>query len=260
MEQKTRFARLKKEILKRAHAAQACTEQYGRAYKAESVEALMTVVKDNFSWCCKESVLTPDLISEYEEFAANGIFANQDVDSGYLLASGDAIVEVSGNAIVEASGDATVEAWDNAKVRAWGNATVRAWDNATVEALDTATVRALDTATVRAFDNATVEALDTAKVWAWDTVTVRAFDNAQVRASGNATVEASDFVTVEAFNKATARASDFAYVVSIYTLECKILGNAIYRVINGNTVYYASDDIKFEKQKQEEGKTRNMEV
>ena len=236
MEQKTRFARLKKEILKRAHAAQACTEQYGRAYKAESVEALMTVVKDNFSWCCKESVLTPDLISEYEEFAANGIFANQDVDSGYLLASGDAIVEVSGNAIVEASGDATVEAWDNAKVRAWDNATVRA------------------------FDNATVEALDTAKVWAWDTVTVRAFDNAQVRASGNATVEASDFVTVEAFNKATARASDFAYVVSIYTLECKILGNAIYRVINGNTVYYASDDIKFEKQKQEEGKTRNMEV
>ena len=96
----------------------------------------------------------------------------------------------------------------NATVRAWGNATVEAWDNATVEAWGNATVRALGNATVRAWDNATVEA------------------------SGNATVEALDN----------------AYCTSYSMIKCKLLGHALHKVRSTNTVYFASDRIKFVKQ------------
>ena len=39
-----RFEELKRIILDRAHTASACKEQYGRAYRSETVEELMTVI------------------------------------------------------------------------------------------------------------------------------------------------------------------------------------------------------------------------
>nr|DAR35742.1 MAG TPA: hypothetical protein [Caudoviricetes sp.] len=106
-----KFEEIKQEILRRAHEANACKEQYGRAYKAEDMAGLCRVIKDNWNWCCIWNVVTPDLLEKYrEEFAGQLIYMNVDTDKGFLFASG------------------------NATVRAWGNATVRAWDNATVEA------------------------------------------------------------------------------------------------------------------------------
>jgi len=127
MEKDTRFEGLKAEILRRAKEAQACVPEYSRAYKVETLQELMEVVKENFYWCCAHGVITPELVAEHEEeFEWNGIYANKSVKSGYILASG--------NATVEAWGNATVRAWDNATVRASGNATVEASGNATVEA------------------------------------------------------------------------------------------------------------------------------
>ena len=124
------FKELKQEILDRAHKAEACTEQYGRAYKSETARQLLTVVKDNFGWACNHNVLTVDLIEKYKDtFAENQIYANQSVQDGYLLCD-NALVYASGNALVEASDNATVEASGNATVKAWGNATVYASDNA----------------------------------------------------------------------------------------------------------------------------------
>lgn len=109
MEKDTRFEGLKAEILRRAKEAQACVPEYSRAYKVETLQELMEVVKENFYWCCAHGVITPELVAEHEEeFEWNGIYANKSVKSGYILASGTA----------------TVEAWDNATVRAWGNAYV----------------------------------------------------------------------------------------------------------------------------------------
>ena len=73
-------------------------------------------------------------------------------------------------------------------------------------------------------------------------------DSATVKAWGNATVKACDNATVEAWGNATVKACDNAYCTSYSTIECKLSDNAIYRVRSSNTVYYASDDIKFEKQ------------
>jgi len=101
MEKDTRFEGLKAEILRRAKEAQACVPEYSRAYKVETLQELMEVVKENFYWCCAHGVITPELVAEHEEeFEWNGIYANKSVKSGYILASGNATVEASGNAYV----------------------------------------------------------------------------------------------------------------------------------------------------------------
>lgn len=113
-------------------------------------------------------------------------------------------------------------------------------DTATVEAFGNVIVEAFGNATVKAFDNVMVNAFDNATVIAFDTATVIAFDNVTVNAFGNATVEAFDNVTVKAYGN--------TYCISYSTIECKLSDNAIYRIKSSNTIYYASDNIKFEKQ------------
>jgi hypothetical protein len=137
------FKEFKKEILRRAKEANACTEQYRRAYQSNDLVELMQVIKDNFDFAVRRKVIDPSLIETHkEQFNANQIYCNVDVSEGFLLASGNVTVKAWGNATVEASGNATVEAWGNATVEAWDNATVKAWGNATVEAWDNATVKA----------------------------------------------------------------------------------------------------------------------
>ena len=228
-----KFEEIKQEILRRAHDAGACKEQYGRAYKAETMAGLCRVIKDNWGWYCDNAVVTPDLLKKYrDEFAEQQIYVNVDTDNGFLLATGNATLEAWGNATVWASGNAMVEVWDDVTVRAWDNATVRAWDNATV----------------RAWDNATVRASGNAMVEAWDNATVRVSGNAMVEAWDNATVRASDNAMVEAWDNATVRASDNAYCTSYRMIKCKLSGHALHKVRSTNTVYFASDGIKFVKQ------------
>ena len=211
----TNFSELKERILASARIAEACREQYGRAYSSETPEELMEVIKHNFHWCVANKVLTVSLMEEYRDlFTEHGIHCNESVDSGYLLAD---------NATVEAWGNATVEAWGNATVRASGNATVRAYDSATVEAWGNATVQASGNATVRACDSATVQAYDSATVRAYDSATVRAYDSA------------------------TVRACDSVYVTSYHTIECQLSDKAIYRIREANTIRFASDELKFER-------------
>ena len=248
MTQKTDFEDIKAEILNRAKAAKACTKQYSRAYKSETLQELCSVIKDNFSWCFNNKVITSNLLMQYrEDFAQNDIFINISVRSGFLLCD-NATVEAWGNATVEAYGNVTVEAWDNATVEAWGNATVKAYSSVTVEAYGNVTVEAWDNVTVEAWGNATVKAWGNATVKAYGNVTVEAWDNATVEAWDNATVKAYSSVTVEAWDNATVEAWGNAYCTSPCIIECKLSNNAIYRVKSTNTVYYSSDNINFIKQ------------
>lgn len=106
MTQKTDFEAIKAEILNRAKAAKACTGQYSRAYKSETLQELCSVIKDNFRWCFNNKVITSNLLMQYrEDFAQNDIFINISVRSGFLLCD-----------------NATVEAWDNVTVEACDNA------------------------------------------------------------------------------------------------------------------------------------------
>ena len=208
MTQKTDFEDIKAEILNRAKAAKACTEQYRRAYKSETLQELCGVIKDNFNWCFNSKVITSNLLMQYrEDFAQNDIFINISVRSGFLLCD---------NVTVKAYGNATVEAYGNVTVKAYGNATVKAYGNVTVEAYGNVTVKAYGNATVKAYGNVTVEACDNA--------TVKACDNVTVKACGN------------------------AYCTSHCIIECKLSDGAIYRVKSTNTVYYSSDNINFIKQ------------
>lgn len=113
MESTDKFNEIKAEILSRAKEANACKEQYGRAYTSGSLAELMQVVKDNFSWACCNKVITPDLIEKYrEEFASNDIYLNVNVEHGYLLCD---------NSSVEARNNSSVVAWNNSSVVACGN-------------------------------------------------------------------------------------------------------------------------------------------
>ena len=180
-----RFEELKKIILERAREAQACREQYGRAYMAESFQQLMEVVRDNFCWAVNNSVIDGDLIDTYQdEFNAGRIWHNEDVTEGFLLASG--------SATVRASGSATVEAYDSATVRASGSATVRASGSATVRAYCSATVEAYDSATVEASGSATVEASGNSYVTSYDMFECKISDRAILRIKKTNTILYSD--------------------------------------------------------------------
>ena len=87
-----------------------------------------------------------------------------------------------------------------------------------------------------------------ATVMACDNATVKAYDGATVKAYDGATVEARDNATVTAFDNATVTAYDNAYCTSLFMIECKLHGNAIYRLRSENTIFYANDEIKFVKQ------------
>ena len=229
-----RFKEFKDIILNKAKEESACKGQYQRALKSGTFEDLISIIKDNFQWSINHKIIDPILIKEYkQEFNGNGIWCNENICNGFLLATD--------NATVRATDNATVEATDNAAVRATGNATVRAYGNATVEAYNNATVEAYDNATVRAYGNATVEAYGNATVEAYNNATVEAYDNATVRAYGNATVEAYGNATVEAYNN--------AYIYSYYIIECKLKDNAVYRLISENKIFYPEETaINIEKQ------------
>ena len=120
----TIFTELKAEILRRAKDAKACTEQYRRAYKSETVAELMQVIKDNFSWCFKHDVIDIDLILKYkDEFNTNDIWANESVSRGFLLC-----------------GNATVEAWGNSYCTSYTLLECKLSDNAIYRVRSTNTI------------------------------------------------------------------------------------------------------------------------
>ena len=101
----TKFQELKSIILESAKKAGACKEEYAKAYKSQSESELLQVVKENFNWCCNNSVLTGDLIDSFKEiFNENKILHNESFKNGFILAYGSATVEAYGSATVEASG------------------------------------------------------------------------------------------------------------------------------------------------------------
>ena len=148
-----RFEELKKIILERAHAAGACREQYGRAYKAENLADLMAVVRDNFYWAVNTSVIDGELIDTYKsEFNEGRIWHNENISEGCLLASGSATVEAYDSATVEAYDSATVEAYGSATVKAYGSAYICSWSVKECQLNDHAVYRIMESNTIRYVD------------------------------------------------------------------------------------------------------------
>ena len=181
----SRFEEFKKIILDCAKKAAACTEQYRRAYSSESFKELTTVIRDNFFWCVNNDVITGELIDEYkQEFADGGIWHNENVTEGYMIAT------------------------DSATVKAFGSATVKAFGSATVDASDSVTVEATGSATVWAFDSTTVDASGSATVWAYYSATVKASDSVYVNTNSSIECKLSDFAIARVNNVKICYASD----------------------------------------------------
>ena len=126
-------AEILSEVLAIAKERSACTSEYRRAAESTDMASLAAVLRDNFHWCCKNGLLTPDTITRWR-LRDHGIACNEDVSSGYCLASDNATVIASDNATVRVSGSATVEAYGSATVRACDSATVIAYDSAYIYA------------------------------------------------------------------------------------------------------------------------------
>lgn len=219
----TNFNEIKQEILQRAKKAGACKSEYARVYAVETLSELSQVIKDNFHWVCFHDVLTVDLIDKYkEDFAASDIYANQDVNRGYLICR-----------------NATVKVYGNAKVEAYGYSKVEAYENSKIEAYNYTNVEAYDYTNVKAYCDITVQAYNYAKVIAYGHTKIMAYDSAMVTAYHN--------VMVEAYDTSLITVRDNAHCTSPYAINCKLSDHAIYCDQGTNTIYYADSDIKFVK-------------
>lgn len=121
-----RFEEFKDIILNKAKEESACKGQYQRALKSGTFEDLISIIKDNFQWSINHKIIDPILIKEYkQEFNVNGIWCNENICNGFLLATGNAIVEATGNATVRAYGNAYIYSYYIIKCKLKDNAVYR---------------------------------------------------------------------------------------------------------------------------------------
>ena len=85
----TNFKEVKDSLLSFGKNHSACQPEYKRLYAAESIEAVMAVVKDNFSWCCQFNDFVDVLLAHRGQFAEHKIWINTSVEIqegvGFLL-------------------------------------------------------------------------------------------------------------------------------------------------------------------------------
>ena len=87
----TNYEKIKSDLLAFGKKNGACVGQYQRLYKADSIEEVIAVVKDNFWWCAKYRDFADVIMANREQFSEHQIWANQDVSIqegvGYLVAT-----------------------------------------------------------------------------------------------------------------------------------------------------------------------------
>ena len=143
----TNYDKIKSDLLDFGKRNGACIGQYQRLYKAESIEDVISVVKDNFGWCIQFKDFADVLMANREQFAEHQIWINQDVEIqegvGFLLVT-------EGMINAESCGTSTI------RVKSCGTSTINAtsWDTSTInaESCGTSTINAesWDTSTIRA--------------------------------------------------------------------------------------------------------------
>ena len=131
------FESSKNEILKRAKEANACSSQYGRAYKADSVPFLLGVIKDNINFASNNMGVDAKVLSD--------LFSENDLKESHIYTKGEHFLELregEHKIILLGSSSANVKTWgsSSANVETWGSS------SANVETLDSssANVETLD--------------------------------------------------------------------------------------------------------------------
>ena len=141
----TNYDKIKSDLLDFGKRNGACIGQYKRLHKAESIEDVISVVKDNFEWCIKYKDFADVLMANREQFAEHRIWINQDVEIqegiGFLL-----VTERSINAKSWGSSTINAESWGSSTINAesYGTSTINAESYGTstinAESCDTSTM------------------------------------------------------------------------------------------------------------------------
>jgi len=133
------FSQIKAEVLRLAKAGNACESEYEKAKSAETIDNLMAVIIENFYWCVRNKLISPELLEIIgdEVLWQHGIYraghheitVSEGEKSIYLLESSTANVESFG------SSTANVKSWGSstANVKSFGSSTanVKSWDSST---------------------------------------------------------------------------------------------------------------------------------
>ena len=112
------FESSKNEILKRAKEANACSSQYDRAYKADSVPSLLGVIKDNINFAYNKMGVDAKVLSD--------LFSENDLKDSHIYTKGEHFLELregEHKIILLDSSSANVETWgsSSANVETWGS-------------------------------------------------------------------------------------------------------------------------------------------
>ena len=210
----TNYEKVKADLLAFGKKNGACVEQYQRLYKAESIEEVISVVKDNFWWCAKYRDFADVIMANREQFVEHQIWANQDVEIregvGYLIST---------------EGVVNATSWDTSTI----NATSRDTSTINAKSWNTSTINAesWDTSTI----NATSRDTSTINAESWDTSTINA--------------ESWDTSTINAKSWNTSTT-----IIRSSGIECQVKDHSIARYVCENRIVVADDSIKVEKAKE----------
>ena len=151
----TNYDKIKSDLLDFGKRNGACIGQYQRLYKTESIEDVISVVKDNFEWCIKYKDFADVLMANREQFAEHRIWINQNVEIqegvGFLL-----VTEGSINATSYDTSTINATSCDTSTINAtsYGTSTINATSygastiNATSYGTSTINAKSCDTSTM----------------------------------------------------------------------------------------------------------------
>ena len=154
---KTNYEEVKDSLLSFGKKHSACQYEYKRLYAAESVEAVMAVVKDNFSWCCQFYDFADVLLAYRDQFAEHKIWINTSVE-----------IKEGVGCLLTTAGEFNARSWGTSTINAesWGTSTINA------ESRETSTINAesWETSTINARSRET----STINARSWRTSTINA--------------------------------------------------------------------------------------
>ena len=246
----TNYDKIKSDLLDFGKRNGACIGQYKRLHKAESIEDVISVVKDNFEWCIKYKDFADVLMANREQFAEHRIWINQDVEIqegiGFLL-----VTERSINAKSWGSSTINAESWGSSTINAesYGTSTINAESYGTstinAESYDTSTINAKSygTSTINAesCDTSTINA----KSCGSSTINAESYDTSTINAEsyGTSTINAKSYGT----STINAESCDTSTMV-IHTLniECEVNDRSIARYIYDNRIVIADTSVTVE--------------
>ena len=206
----TNYDKIKSDLLDFGKRNGACIGQYQRLYKTESIEDVISVVKDNFEWCIKYKDFADVLMANREQFAEHRIWINQNVEIqegvGFLL-------------VTEGSINAT------------------SYDTSTINATscDTSTINATscDTSTI----NATSYGTSTINATSYGASTINA------TSYGTSTINAKSYGT----STINAKSCDTStMIIRTLNIECEVNDRSIARYIYDNRIVIADTSVTVE--------------